>query len=188
MVSQEVLALQQLLVCDVDGVMTEGSIVYATGNLELKLFNIKDGLGIRLARLSGFPVVWLARRVADAVAHRAAELNVQVYQGQSDKAAVLRKIAVDQGLSLQEVTYLGDDIDDLPAMRLAGLAIAVADAAPEVKAAAAYTTEAAGGKGAVREVIELIFRAQDRWESGMQTYLDSLTTPATYPRLPRTEE
>jgi 3-deoxy-D-manno-octulosonate 8-phosphate phosphatase (KDO 8-P phosphatase) len=177
MVPQDLLAGQRLLACDVDGVLTDGSIIYCSGNQESKMFSIKDGLGIRVATLSHFPVVWLARRTADAVARRAAELNVQLYQGMSDKEAVLCRVSADLGIPLEQITYIGDDLDDLRPMRVAGLAIAVADAAPEVQAAAAYTTAAAGGKGAVREVIEMIFRAQGCWDAALERYQDSLTCP-----------
>ncbi|HOF89383.1 MAG TPA: HAD hydrolase family protein [Armatimonadota bacterium] len=177
MVSRTRLAAQRLLACDVDGVLTEGGIIYGSGNQELKVFSIKDGLGIRVATCSHFPVVWLARRSADAVARRAAELNVQLYQGESDKEAVLRRVAEQYGLALAEITYVGDDLDDLRPMRIAGLAVAVADAAPEVQAAADVVTRAPGGKGAAREVIELLFHAQDRWDAALACYLDSLAAP-----------
>jgi 3-deoxy-D-manno-octulosonate 8-phosphate phosphatase (KDO 8-P phosphatase) len=175
MVPQALLAGQRLLACDVDGVLTEGSIIYCSGNQELKMFSIKDGLGIRVATLSHFPVIWLARRTSDAVARRAAELNVQLYQGMSDKEAVLRKVSVDTGIPLEAITYIGDDLDDLRPMGIAGVAVATADATPEVQAAAAYTTQAPGGKGAVREVVELLLRAQGTWDAALEQYLDSLT-------------
>jgi 3-deoxy-D-manno-octulosonate 8-phosphate phosphatase (KDO 8-P phosphatase) len=164
----------RLLVSDVDGVLTDGTIVYGSENLESKGFNIKDGLGLRLATWAGLPVAWLSGRRSDAVTRRAAELGVRLYEGISDKDAGLRAVAVDHGVALAEIAYVGDDLNDLPALALAGLPIAVADAVPEVKTAAAYITGALGGHGALREVVELILRGQGRWDAGMAVYFQHL--------------
>ena len=176
MVSNEQLARIRLLACDVDGVITDGALIYSSGSMELKVFNIKDGLGIKLAGWCGLPVIWLTGRKSEAVAWRADELGVQVYQGAADKEAGLRRVARDKGVSLSEIAYIGDDLNDLPAMRLAGLPAAVADAAPEVAALAAYVTQAPGGHGAVRELIEYILRGQGRWEAAIETYLGNTRT------------
>lgn len=173
MVPQETLAKIKLLVCDVDGVLTDGTIIYSSSNAELKAFNIKDGLGIKLGGWCGLPVIWLTGRKSIAVARRADELGVQVYQAATDKEAGLQHVASDHRLSLDEIAYLGDDLNDLPAMRRAGLPIAVADAVPEIIASAAYVTQATGGHGAVREVIELILRGQQRWEAAIDCYLEN---------------
>ena len=162
----------KMLVSDVDGVLTEGTIYYGAADIEMKAFNIKDGLGIRLAGWAGLPVVWLTGRCSDAVRRRAAELQVPVQQGVGDKAAGLRAIAAAHGCTLEEIAYLADDLNDLPALRLAGFPVAVADAVPEVRAIAAYTTQAPGGRGAMREVIEYILRAQGRWEGAVATFLE----------------
>jgi YrbI family 3-deoxy-D-manno-octulosonate 8-phosphate phosphatase len=161
----------RLLVTDVDGVLTDGAVIYGTGQVELKAFNIKDGLGIRLATWGGLPVLWLTGRSSEVLTRRAAELGAEVVQGASDKDARLRAVARDHGVALDEIAYVADDLNDLPALRLVGLPIAVADAVPEVHALAAYTTAASGGRGAVREVIELILRGQGRWDAAMETYL-----------------
>ena len=168
------LAQVKLLACDVDGVLTDGAIIYGSGNTELKLFSVKDGLGIRLAIWNGLPVVWLTGRTSEAVARRADELGVQVYQSARDKAATLRRVADDHKLPLSAIAYIGDDLNDLPAMHLVGLPIAVADAAPEVVAAALFVTETRGGFGAVREAIEYLLRGQQRWDPAIQTYLQNL--------------
>ena len=160
-----------LLVCDVDGVLTEGAIIYGSRELELKAFNTKDGLGMKLAEVNGFPVVWLTGRSSEVVERRARELGVSVQQGAMDKAAGLRAIAARCGVTPAQIAYLGDDLNDLPALRLAGLPLAVADAVPEVIAAAAFVTTAPGGRGAVREVLELILRGQGRWEAMIDGYL-----------------
>jgi 3-deoxy-D-manno-octulosonate 8-phosphate phosphatase (KDO 8-P phosphatase) len=164
----------RLLVCDVDGVVTDGMIIYGSDNMEIKNFNVKDGLAIKLAAWCNLPVVWLTGRSSDAVAHRAAELNVQVFQGSKDKEAGLRNIATELGLELEQIAYLADDINDLPALVLAGLPMAVADAAPEVLAKAAYVTKLPGGHGAVREAIELILRGQGCWDQSVESYLNHL--------------
>jgi len=176
MVPVEKVARIKLLACDVDGVLTDGAIIYGTSNVELKAFSVKDGLGMKLAEWCGLPVVWLTGRKSEAVARRADELGVQVYQSATDKDAGLRQIARDRGLALAEIAYIGDDINDLPAMRLAGFAVAVADAMPEITAAADYIAKTAGGFGAVREVIEYILRSQGRWESAVEIYLENIRT------------
>jgi len=171
MVDQAILARQRLLACDVDGVLTDGGITYASGNLETKEFSIKDGLGIRLMNVVHFPVIWVAKRMSDAVTRRAAELNVVAYQGSANKAALLRRVAKEHGIALEEMTYIGDDVDDLPAMRIVGLPVAVGDAVRAVHDAALYVTEIPGGYGAVREVIELLLTAQGRMDEAVSGYL-----------------
>lgn len=168
----ERLARVKVLVMDVDGVLTDGTIVYGSGNVEIKAFNIKDGLGMKLAVMNGLPIVWLTGRRSDAVARRASELNVQVQQGSTDKDAGLRDIARNMVVALDEIAYVGDDLNDLPALRIAGVPIAVADAAPEVIEAACHVTSNPGGHGAIREVIEMIFNAQDRWSAAITRFLD----------------
>lgn len=164
----------RLLVSDIDGVLTDGTLLYGTDNLESKAFDIKDGLGLRLATWAGFPVAWLSGRRSDAVTRRADELGVRLYEGVANKDAGLRQVATDHGVELTEIAYVGDDLNDLPALALAGLPIAVADAVPEVKAAAAYVTSAPGGHGALREVVELLLRGQGRWGAAKAIYLEHL--------------
>jgi len=164
----------KMLACDIDGVLTDGSIIYGTGNLEVKVFNIKDGIAMKIAWLSHFPVVWITGRKSEAAVRRADELNVQIYQGMADKDAGLRAVAEERGLALEQIAYIGDDLNDIPALQLAGYAIAVADSAPEVIALADYVTKARGGRGAIRETIEHIFHAQNRWDDGVAAYLASL--------------
>jgi len=163
-----------LLACDVDGVLTDGSIIYGSGSVELKAFNIRDGIAMKMAWLTRFPVVWITGRKSDAVARRAGELNVQVYQGMADKEVGLQTIAENRKVALEEIAYIGDDLNDIPAMRIAGYPIAVADSAPEMLALAAFVTKAVGGHGAIRETIEHIFRAQGRWDDAVQAYISSL--------------
>lgn len=174
MVASDVLAGIKLLVCDVDGVLTEGGITYGDGGLELKTFNIKDGLGMKLAAWSHLPVIWLTGRSSEAVTRRAKELDVHLFQGAANKDEGLRAIAAAYGVTLAEIAYIGDDLNDVPALRLAGYPVTVADAVPEVMTMASYITQASGGHGAVREIIEVILRAQNRWDAAMTTYLDRI--------------
>ena len=171
----------KLLACDVDGVLTDGTIIYGSGNLELKAFNIKDGIAMKLAWSAKFPVVWITGRRSEAVSRRADELNVHVYQGMGDKNAALRAVADEYGMHPEEIAYVGDDLNDIPAMCIAGFPVAVADAAAEVIDLAAYVTRAPGGRGAIREVIELIFKAQGRWEGAIASYQSHLRGASSLP-------
>lgn len=162
----------KLLVTDVDGVLTDGSIIYSSNGSELKAFNIKDGLGIRLAGLAGLTVVILTGRKSEAVHRRAAELGIEVIQGQNDKSTGMREIAEKHRLTYDEVAYIGDDLNDLPAMHLAGYIFAPADAVSDIIEIANCVTDAKGGSGAVREAIEKILKAQNKWEEGKKKFTE----------------
>jgi 3-deoxy-D-manno-octulosonate 8-phosphate phosphatase (KDO 8-P phosphatase) len=154
-------AAVQLLALDVDGVLTDGSIYLDDEGNETKRFNIRDGFGVRLWQRLGFQVAVVTGRPGKALRHRAAELGIrQVVQGCSDKAAALRGILTEAGLSLAQAAFLGDDWPDLCVMREVGYPMAVADADPLVRAAAAFTTAARGGQGAVREAVEHLIAAK----------------------------
>jgi 3-deoxy-D-manno-octulosonate 8-phosphate phosphatase (KDO 8-P phosphatase) len=160
------------LVRDVDGVLTDGRIVLDGGEGEWKAFDVRDGHRIVMAAGEGIRTVFLTGRVSRVVARRAAELGVhRVFQGAIDKGAVLAGFLRDEGVRGEEVAYLGDDIVDLPAMRLAGLAAAVGDAVPEVMEAADWVAAAPGGRGAVRELVEFVLGAQGRWRQALTRYL-----------------
>jgi 3-deoxy-D-manno-octulosonate 8-phosphate phosphatase (KDO 8-P phosphatase) len=164
----------KLLAMDVDGVLTDGSMIFGPSG-DIKVYNAQDGLGIRLAMAAGLEIAWITGNISSAVAQRAQTLQVaEVYQGQRYKSVTLRDIAARKGLSREEIAYIGDDLNDLPALEEAGAAFAVADAAPEVRIAADFVTERPGGHGAVREVIELILKAQSRWDEGVRKLLDGL--------------
>jgi len=159
------------LICDVDGVLTDGSILLAEDGTEIKRFNSQDGAGIALFVRSGYQVAFLTGRESGAVAKRARELGVQhVRQGAGDKVPPYEEIRAAMGLADAQVCYVGDDLPDLPVMRRVGVAVAVADARPEVRAAAHLVTRAPGGRGAVREVIERILTAQGKWASIVSRY------------------
>jgi 3-deoxy-D-manno-octulosonate 8-phosphate phosphatase (KDO 8-P phosphatase) len=150
---------------DVDGVLTAGGITYGGAELELKTFHVRDGSGLRAWHQAGKRSALVTGRRSPAVERRAAELGITwVAQGAAEKLPALRALLAGSGVETEAVCYVGDDLPDLPPMRACGLAVAVADACPEARAAAHYITRAPGGRGAVREVIELILRCQGRWE------------------------
>lgn len=162
----------KLFLCDVDGVMTDGSI-FIGGEKEFKRFNIRDGLGIVVARRAGLKVGWVSARPSLATKLRAEELKVDflVQQGDStSKTAAIEQLLAQEKLNWSETCFVGDDIIDLGPLTRAGLAVAVGDAVPEAKAAAHYTTKAAGGRGAVREAVELILQAQGKWAQFVEKY------------------
>jgi 3-deoxy-D-manno-octulosonate 8-phosphate phosphatase (KDO 8-P phosphatase) len=159
----------ELLVVDVDGVLTDGSIIYGNNEVELKVFHVRDGSGLKLWEKAGKRSAILSGRSASMVAIRAAEVGVsQVIQGAADKLSAFQGLLED--LEPEKVCYIGDDLPDLPVLLRCGLAVAVADACPEVIAAAHYVTRAAGGRGAVRETIELILSAQGLWQKLLAPY------------------
>ncbi len=162
----------RLILLDVDGVLTNGSVVLGSGAYELKIFNIQDGLGIRLAQAAGIEVGIITGRSSEAVERRAAELGVSIlFQGEKNKLKACRQILTDLDLSIGQVCFIGDDLPDLQLIRNAGLGVTVANGCEDVKTYADYITERTGGHGAVREVIELILKSQGRWDELVQNYL-----------------
>jgi 3-deoxy-D-manno-octulosonate 8-phosphate phosphatase (KDO 8-P phosphatase) len=160
------------LVLDVDGVLTDGRILLDGESGEWKAFDVRDGHRIVMAAGEGIRTVFLTGRSSGVVARRAAELGVhRVFQGALDKGAVMREFLEGERIAREEVAYLGDDVVDLPAMRLAGLAAAVGDAVPEVMEAADWVAAAPGGRGAVRELVEFVLSAQGRWRQALARYL-----------------
>jgi 3-deoxy-D-manno-octulosonate 8-phosphate phosphatase (KDO 8-P phosphatase) len=161
----------KLLVLDVDGVLTDGSITYTSDGQEIKSFDIQDGLGLVIARRMGLHTAILSGRMSRAVGIRAKELDIEaICQNVSDKGEAIAELAARFDASLEETAFISDDLNDLPALAVVGLAIAVGTAAPEVKEVAHYVTERPGGKGAVREAVELILRAQVRWTAAVDRY------------------
>jgi 3-deoxy-D-manno-octulosonate 8-phosphate phosphatase (KDO 8-P phosphatase) len=159
------------LVLDVDGVLTDGRILLDGEGGEWKAFDVRDGHRIVLAAAQGIRTAFLTGRTSRVVERRAAELGVErVYQGVRDKGAALAAFLREEGVGAAAVAYLGDDVVDLPAMRLAGLAAAVGDAVPEVIEAADWVSAAPGGRGAVRELVEFVLAAQGRWEAALAGY------------------
>jgi 3-deoxy-D-manno-octulosonate 8-phosphate phosphatase (KDO 8-P phosphatase) len=155
----------ELVLCDVDGVLTDGRVVLDNQGIETKCFHIRDGMGIALWQKAGYRFGMLSLRSSQVVKIRAAELGVEIVrQGAGDKLAAAGEILEELGLGLKQLCYIGDDLPDLPLVRAAGLGVAVADAAAELRQAADYVTTAPGGAGAVRETIEMILKTQRRWD------------------------
>lgn len=171
MTVQERAARVRLLLFDVDGVLTDGVVsVHADGG-ESKAFHIKDGAAIVWAQHAGLPVGLVSARVSGATSHRAAQLAVRIVrQGVTSKLAAFEQILREARLEEQQVAYMGDDLLDLPVLLRVGLAAAPADAASEVRDAVHWVSGAAGGRGAARELIELVLRAQGRWELVVAEY------------------
>ncbi len=154
------------ILSDVDGVLTDGRIIIDNSGIESKSFYVRDGLAIKLWQRSGFLFGLLTARNSQIVKLRAAELNISIVrQGFSDKLPIAREIMAEQALAPSEVCYIGDDLQDLPVLKAVGLSVAVADAADEVLAAATWRTQKAGGRGAVRELVERLMKAKGCWEN-----------------------
>ena len=163
----------RVLLLDVDGVLTDGSIFYLSGRQEIKAFFVHDGLGIRMANRAGILVAFVSARESEMVARRASELQVaEVHQRVEDKISLWEGLLDRYQLSPENVAVMGDDLTDLPLLSRAGLSIAVANAVEEVKGRVDLVTEHEGGRGAVREVTDLLLRAQGQYEEQLSRYLD----------------
>lgn len=155
----------ELMIADVDGVLTDGGIIFDNQGIEIKRFHSRDGFGIKVWRRCGLHFGIITARTSHIVKVRAAELGINVLrQGFEDKMPAAREIFNELRLSPAQVAYVGDDLPDLAVMRHVGVPIAVADAAEEVRAGAAYVTQTRGGYGAVREAIELVLKAKGLWD------------------------
>ena len=161
----------KLLLMDCDGVLTDGRIWLFENGEEQKGFHTRDGLGIDLLHRAGLKSGIISGRTSSAVERRARGLGMEfVVQGCVEKQAAFADTLAQAGVSNAEVAFIGDDLNDIPLMRQSGLGVAVADAAAEARKLAHYVTQAAGGFGAVREVVELILKAQDRWDELTRRY------------------
>ena len=162
----------KLLVVDVDGVLTDGSLYFGNSGEEMKAFSILDGLGIKLLRDSGIDTAIITGRVSELVARRARELGITlIYQGREDKRTALTELCRDLQLPLSAAAYVGDDLPDLGAIRAAGLGVAVANAHSFVARHADWQTSRRGGDGAVRETCELIMKAQGTLTTSWERFL-----------------
>lgn len=190
----------RLIIFDVDGVLTDGGIwlfpapaeaertttsqaskmeskggyaMHSANMLEAKGFHAHDGSGVSLARLGGIECAIVTKRISEAVALRARDMRLKhVYQGAANKMAAVREMLAIEKLTMDEVAYLGDDVIDLPVMQVCGLAMAVADARPQVRAAAHWVAQKNGGRGAARDAIEFILEAQGKLDSAIGAYLE----------------
>ena len=168
----------KLVIFDVDGVLTDGRIVLNDDGVESKFFDVRDGSGIKWLVRVGLDVAFLTGRQSHVVEVRAAELGVtRIHQGAKVKIDVYERLLNEAGLQDEAVAYAGDDLIDLPVMRRVGLALAPADARPEVKAAAHYVCQEGGGRGAVREIVELILKGQGFWEQVTAPYFSPGFSP-----------
>ncbi len=161
----------KLLILDVDGVMTDGSIIYSSNGLETKAFNVKDGHGIKLFMKAGLEVAIITARNSKIVSRRASDLGVELlYQGATDKLKAFDEILELKSIEPDETAYLGDDVIDLPVLKRVGFSATVADGVDEVVSKADYVTALPGGRGAVRELVEVILKAQGLWDGLMMRY------------------
>ncbi len=162
----------KLLLMDVDGVMTDGGITIDNNGVESKTFHVRDGHGIKLLQRAGVKVGIITGRESEVVKHRAAELGIEIlYQGMKVKMDAYRQILADEGLEDGEVAYIGDDVVDLPVLNQVGFSVAVADASESLKPYVDYIAALNGGRGAVREVTELILKGQGLWDDVMKRYI-----------------
>ena len=164
----------KLLALDVDGVLTDGSIYISPAGEVFKGFNAKDGMGISCALRSGLQIAVITGRQSPIVERRCEELGITLLQqGVKDKRLALQQMAQELGLVREEIAYMGDDLNDIPAFKASGLNLVPADAAMEVLAVADIITKASGGRGAVREAITMILAAQDNWNVIVNSYLNA---------------
>jgi 3-deoxy-D-manno-octulosonate 8-phosphate phosphatase (KDO 8-P phosphatase) len=162
----------QLLVLDVDGVLTDGTLFIHSDGSESKCFNTLDGHGIKMWQRAGLKIALLSGRASEPTQRRAEQLKIEyVFEDCHDKLPALQQFLDELGLSPEAVAYIGDDLTDLPVIRYAGFGAAVANAVDEVKKYADYVTERPGGAGAVREAIEYILKKNGKWRELMKRYL-----------------
>ena len=167
----------KLLVLDVDGVLSDGQLLYGNNGEELKGFCTPDGVGIKLLQNSGIPVAIITGRQSEIVARRAGELGItKVIQGRDDKLTALREMLLDQPVDIEEVAYMGDDLPDLAAIITCGLGMTVAGADAFVAEHADWRSQLPGGRGAVREACEFILQAQGKLESARERFLPPAVT------------
>lgn len=163
----------QLIVFDVDGVLTDGGLWYGPDGEVMKRFDVKDGHAMVLARLTGLPIALLTARTSRIVETRAHELKLaKVFQGRREKGPALLELCEELKVAPANAAYMGDDVNDLPAMKPCGLTACPADAVAEVRSAVHFVASAPGGRGAARELIELVLRATGRWEQAMAHMLN----------------
>ena len=161
----------KLLLLDVDGVLTDGRIIYDSKGRDAKLFDVHDGLGVYLLKKAGIPTILITAKGSRAIKPRARDMRVEdVFENISPKSSVLDRILKKYKVDAQELCFVGDDLVDLCLMKRVGFPVAVFNAAPEIKQSASYITLRQGGRGAVREIAELILKAQGKWERVLEAY------------------
>lgn len=169
----ERLKIIKMLIVDIDGVMTDGRVIYSVYGDELKFFDVTDGLGISLLNRAGIKTVIITAKKSRIVKMRARDLKVtRVYQGYADKLEPLKNILFWYKIKPEEICFMGDDLIDVPVLRRVGLAVAVPNAVDEVKKHAHYITSRTGGRGAVREICDMILKAQGKWDDATKKYFE----------------
>ncbi|WP_371372159.1 KdsC family phosphatase [Sporomusa aerivorans] len=164
----------KMIILDVDGVLTAGHIIFSQEGEALKAFHCQDGMGISLAHKAGLKTAIITGRESEIVRRRGAELKIgDVYQGAVDKVTALYELMEKHSLTLDQLAYVGDDINDLPVLVQVGLPCAVANAVPEVKAVAKYIAARQGGDGGVRDIVEYILKTQGAWDRIIAEYISS---------------
>ncbi|MFQ3574166.1 MAG: HAD hydrolase family protein [Thermodesulfovibrionales bacterium] len=162
----------KFLIMDVDGVLTDGTIIFDSNGSEIKTFDVKDGHAIKILHMCGIMTALITGRQSDIIKKRGGELGITyIYQNASDKSMAYSEIKRLTSLNDNEIACIGDDINDIPLLRRVGLAIAVRDSVYELRQIAHYVTKKRGGKGAVREVCELILKSQGKWQGVIDAYL-----------------
>lgn len=163
----------RMMIFDVDGVLTDGRVIYQDDGSEIKSFDVQDGHGIKLLQRAGIEVALISGRFCKAVEHRAQGLGItRVYLGEKVKAETYSTILSETGLKSEQTGFMGDDLIDIPIMRRVGFAVAVPNAVPHVFPYAHYVTRATGGRGAAREVCELILQVQELWDEVTLRYFE----------------
>lgn len=161
----------KLLLLDVDGVLTDGRIIYDSHGRDLKFFDVHDGLGVYLLKKAGIETILVTAKGSKTIKPRALDMRViEVIADVHYKASILKRVMKKYHVKAQEICFVGDDLVDLSLMKKVGLAVAVVNACPDIKAVSHYITHKHGGRGAVREVSELILRTQKKWEKAIQAY------------------
>lgn len=161
----------RIIVSDVDGVWTDGKIIYAGDRSELKEFNVRDGLGVKLAQRAGLTIILLTSRTSPALARRAKELGItDLHQGAANKLAACEEILQKQSAGFDQVLYIGDDLPDLAPMLRAAISAAPSDASPEVHRAATWKLESRGGRGAFRELVERLLQERGEWDGVVASF------------------
>lgn len=155
----------KILMLDVDGVLTDGMVNILGDGKEMYVFNVYDGYGVKLFRRAGFKVGFITGRISDAVEERAKQLEVDfLYRGASDKVAIINRLAKQEGISMDEICFMGDDLQDLTLLKDVGLSVSPSNAREEVKKAVHHVTKLRGGDGAVRELVEFILKNRGLWK------------------------
>ena len=161
----------RLLLLDVDGVLTDGRIIYDSRGRDMKFFDVHDGLGVYVLRKAGIKTILITAKGSKAIGPRARDMQVEaVFENVSPKTAVLDRILKKYGVNTDEICFVGDDLVDLCLMKRVGFPVAVFNACPEIKQAASYITLKEGGRGAVREIAEIILKSQGRWGEILELY------------------